>query len=302
MYKSLVVLLILTASGIYTYQASAQIFEPFNVRYMYLPRAAVAQADDPRYDETERGNLQLLETIVRFPVQPSARVLIVPEITYKRYFQSYHRWPDAATAPRDAHHFRVFFKGVIAINDRWNVLALGGVAQGLNRGASPNIGHIFYRVGTGFLRNLRRGRQFGLSALYIQEAKLVLPIVIYKGASANQKWQFDIEGPRAVVERALGKNGRLRYEQKLDNDRISYQDHGERPTDSYSYTHLNLSVGFSQRIRGPVFANVSAGLSPLHLLTPYDGSNRALDGLRLAWRPSLSASIYMSINPNDYVK
>lgn len=202
-----------------------------------------------------------------------------------------------------ADHYRLVLKGVLKVNEIWNILLLGGIAQGLDGGAGAAWDNNYYRFGAGFLKDLKNGNQFGVAVQWISEARIVVPIPVFKGSSKNNKWQYDVEGPRAVVEYGLNENNRIRLEQKFDNDRITYPSGGEGVSGikTYNYTHLNYGIGWSRRIKGPLFFNVSGGLSPLYLTTLYDGNETSVETVRFSWEPAFSASLYVSVNPKDYI-
>lgn len=295
-------ILLVVYLGIFsTKSAYAQIFEPFQGRYIYLPGSKVASTDDDALEGTQRDPLHILETVVRFPVKfGNSGSFIVPDFTYKRYFQTYDSWPSNYSQPVNADHFRLFLKGVVKVSQAWNVLLLGGIAQGLNGGANIAWENNYYRFGAGFLKNLKNGNQFGIAVQWISEARIAVPVPIFKGASRNKKWQFDVEGPRAVVEYGLNENNRLRLEQKFDNDRITFAN-SINDIESYNYTHLNYALGWSGRIKGSLFFNISGSFSPLYLASLHNGSETSIETIRLSWELALSASIYVSINPKDYI-
>lgn len=298
--KSLVLLLMCFGAGSHQ-SLHAQIFEPFQGRYIYLPGSSVASFDDVDFENTQRDPLHILETVVRFPVTiGESGSFVVPDLTYKRYFQTFDQWPEASQQPVNADHYRLVLKGIVRVSEVWDLLLLGGIAQGLNGGTGAVWENNYYRFGAGFLKDLKNGNQFGLALQWISEARIVVPIPVFKGSSPNNKWQFDVEGPRAVVEYELGENNRIRLEQKFDNDRITFTN-SENSIDSYNYTHLNYALGWSRRVKGPVFFNVSGGFSPLYLTTLYDGNETSIETLRFSWEPAFSASIYVSVNPKDYI-
>ncbi len=296
--------LILGISGWLPFNSVAQIFEPFQGRYIYLPASDAVDADDPAFDNTQRDPLHILETVVRFPVKfGGSGSFIIPDLTYKRYFQTFNQWSKSYPQPISADHYRLVLKGILKVNEIWDILLLGGIAQGLDGSAGVSFDNNYYRFGAGFLKDLKNGNQFGLALQWISEARIVVPIPVFKGSSKNNKWQFDIEGPRAVVEYGLNENNRIRLEQKFDNDRITYAsgEEGENGIETYNHTHLNYAFGWSRRIKGPVFFNVSGGLSPLYLTTLYDGSETSIETIRFSLEPAFSASIYISVNPKDYI-
>ncbi|MEO1055075.1 MAG: hypothetical protein AAFX87_30855 [Bacteroidota bacterium] len=283
----------------------AQIFEPFQGRYIYLPGSEVVNPDDQAFNNTQRDPLHILETVVRFPVKfGNSGSFIVPDLTYKRYFQRFDQWPQSYPQPSNADHFRLVLKGIVKVNEAWDILLLGGIAQGLDGGAAATWDNNYYRFGGGFLKDLKNGNQFGIALQWVSEARIVVPIPVFKGSSQNNKWQYDVEGPRAVVEYNLNDNNRIRLEQKFDNDRITYSENnegGQNNIETYNHTHLNYALGWSRRIKGPVFFNLSGGLSPLFLTTLYDGEEVSIETVRFSWEPAFSASIYVSVNPKDYI-
>ncbi|MEM7550223.1 MAG: hypothetical protein AAF363_11130 [Bacteroidota bacterium] len=47
--------------------------------------------------------------------------------------------------------------------------------------------------------------------------------------------------------------------------------------------------------------NVSAGFTPLNIMSIQNSDDSSLETLNLGIQPTISAGIYVSVNPNDYV-
>ncbi|MEO1022189.1 MAG: hypothetical protein AAFW89_06550, partial [Bacteroidota bacterium] len=181
-------------------KCSAQIFEPFAQRFMFIPSSTTEGFDNNSFDRSSRDPLYLHETSIRFPIQfGTSTNLIIPDFAYKRYSQSFNNWPGSFSEPHTSDHFRLVLKGVFPLDNTWNLLLLGGIAQGLNDGATLNFDQNFYRFGAGYLKNLSNGNQFGFALQWISEARLVVPVPVFKGTSRNKLWDFDVEGPRAIA-------------------------------------------------------------------------------------------------------
>ncbi|MEO1023651.1 MAG: hypothetical protein AAFW89_13990, partial [Bacteroidota bacterium] len=104
-----------------------------------------------------------------------------------------------------------------------------------------------------------------------------------------------------IAERSINSLNQIRIEQKLDNDRFFFSDDAEQEATNYGYTHLNYSVGWTRTISGPVKLNVSGGVSPLFLLTLNDGRSTTIETVRFSLEPTFSATLFVSVNPNDYL-
>ena len=279
----------------------AQSFEPLTIRYQSISSTHVASADREAFEDQDRKYLNWVDVNVRYPLWLKNGGLILPEYGYKAFGQSFEQWPQVETEPLTAQLHRLSFKGVFPLNRKWNLLGIGVMSQGLNDGVGFNIDNNFYRFGVGFLINKDSVNLIGASVVFVSEVGLPIPVFIYKGASKSGKWLFNLEAPQlSIVEYNLVRNDtRIRFEQRLDNDRISFSSNVEDTADSYNYTHLNVSMGISQRLFGPVYANGSVGISPLNVLSLYDLDNEVIETIRFDIRPTFSFSLYVSVNPND---
>ena len=283
---------------------NAQIFEPFHLRYQYLPQVEASGADDEAFERVERNSGHLFESSLRYPLMYGKKGgLVLIEYGFKAFIQDYEQWPLIEAEPLNAYHHRLAVKGVIPVNEKWNLLAIGNIAQGINQSVNWDFDQQFYRLGLGFLVQKDPINQIGLSILYVQEINFIVPAFIYKGASKNEKWLFNIEAPQlSVAAYCLSDNTRIRFEQRLDNDRFVFDDAVTQTADNYNAIQLNVSAGISQRIKGPLFFNLSAGITPLNVLMLYENRNETIETISFPVQPTFSAALYMSINPNDYVK
>ena len=282
-------------------RGGAQSFEPLNIRYQSMSSTDVASADEEVFEDQDREYLNWVDVNIRYPFFLKNGGIILTEYNYKNFGQSFEHWPQVETEPLRAQLHRFSFKGVFPINKKWNFLGIGMVSQGLNDGVGFGFDNNVYRVGAGFLINKDSVNAIGVSVVYVSEVGLPIPVFIYKGASKNGKWLFNVEAPQlSIAEYNLVRNStRLRFEQRLDNDQIFFSSNVEDTAESYNYTHLNVSVGISQRLFGPVYANGSIGVSPLNVLTLYDAGNEAIETIRFDIQPTFSFSLYVSVNPND---
>lgn len=283
-----------------TVQLCAQTFEPFSLRYQYIPETGITQPDDGGFTSSRRSASSVWDANLRFPVYRNERgTILLPEYQFKRYDQSFAHWPSAQDEPGNTYYQRLFFKGIFAVNDRWRLLVLGAVSNGWQEGASFQLSNNFYRGGLGFL--IEKGiHQYGFSLLYIEEIQFVVPALVYKGASASGKWQFNIEAPQlSIAEYLLSKNTRLRFVERLDNERFMFRESENHPLHSFNNVNLSLTAGLATRVAGPVFFHASAGASFLNVLALQSERYSVEEGLLLEMSPAFSVGFYMSINPNE---
>ena len=294
--------LTLIAAWLLCHTASAQIFEPFNVRYRYAHPTDVSSSDTEAFEDAERDDFQFIEVMGKFPIIfKNNDALILPELIYKSSDYRFVNWSETLATPDRSQLLRFSLKGVFPLNEKWNLLAIGYASQGNNQGVDWDLSNNVYRGGLGFLVDNQAGNQIGASLLYVSEVNLPVLVFLYKGRSASGRWQFNVEAPQlSIVEYVLSPNSRIRLEQKLDNERYFYGNN-QRPEDSYNVTNLNVALGFSQRLFGPAYVNLSAGLTPLNLLIVYDQDDDALETLTFDVQPTISAGFYISVNPDDYV-
>lgn len=280
--------------------AKAQIFEPFTLRYQNTPGVDVSDTDFPGFENAEATEQQTLEAVFRYPIKFGKKgAFILPELSHKIVGQEFDNWGSVVEEPSTGNITRLFLKGIFPVNDKWSAVGVLGIAQGVNSGVDWDFGNNYYRFGGGFLINNSKGNQIGATVQFIEEVGLPIPAFIFIGASENKKWNYNITLPLlSVIEYNLNDNWRLRFEQRFDNDRFVLDADTES---NYNQSQLNLSFGMSYRLAKPVFLNLQAGITPLNTLTYYNDRTEDIDSVSFEVTPTFGASLYISVDPNDYV-
>ncbi len=280
--------------------AKAQIFEPFTLRYQFTPSTDVSSTDFTGFEDAERTEQQIVEAAFRYPITFGKRnAIILPELSHKIMGQRFNNWGNTVEEPSTGNLTRLFLKGVFPINEKWNILGVAAISQGINSGVDWNLSNSYYRYGAGFLINNSKGNQIGASVQYIEEIGFPAPAFIFIGTTGEGKWNYNVTFPLlSIIEYNLNDNWRLRFEERFDNDRfILDKDAGS----NYNQTMLNLSLGLSYKIAKPVYLNLQAGFTPLNILTYYEDRTNDIDSVNFGIQPTFGASIYISVNPKDYL-
>lgn len=280
--------------------AKAQIFEPFTFRYQYTPSVGVSSTDFEGFENAERTEQHQLEFAFRYPITFGKRnAIILPELSHKTIGQNFDNWGTAVEEPATGNITRLFIKGVFPINDKWNILGVAAISQGVNSGVDWDFGNSYYRFGGGFLINNSVGNQIGATVQFIEEIGFPAPAFVFIGTTGEGKWNYNITFPLlSTIEYNLNESWRLRFEQRFDNDRFVLNNDNDT---NYNQTLLNLSVGMSYKVAKPIFINLQAGITPLNLLTYYEDRNTSIDSVNFEIQPTFGASLYISVNPKDYI-
>ena len=281
----------------------AQYFEPFNLRYRLAPQTELTDSDSEIYEDTRRETFQYAEFMAKFPILiGEKKSVILPELIYKISDFDLSGFPEGIPLPDRSRMTRLSVKSSWVLTRQWSLLAFGYASQGQNRGVNWDFDNLVYRYGTGFLYRRKNGHQVGLSLTYVGESDIYFPSLIYKGKSGDKKWSFNIEAPQlSAIEYNLSENSRLRLEQKLDNEKYFFAENSQTE-EAFFILNLNFGLGYSYRIAGPLFANVSAGLTAMNNLRLQNEEIETVESLSFGMRPTLLVGVYLSLDPDDFVK
>ncbi|WP_010182251.1 hypothetical protein [Aquimarina agarilytica] len=277
----------------------AQIFEPFNLRYQHSSTAKVSKAGFEDFENTERTEQQIVEATFRYPIIFGKRNnIFLPELSHKIVGRQFDNWRSMVVEPATGNLTRLFLKGIFPVSDKWNILGVLAISQGVNSGVSWSFNHNYYRYGAGLVMNNKKGNQIGVSLLMIEELGFPAPAFIFRGTN-GKNWNYSVTFPLlTIIEYNLNKKWRLRFEEHLDNDRFVLNINSRA---NYNQAILNLSIGLSYQLAKPIFMNVQAGLTPLNVLTYYEDKTTDIDTVSFDMQPTFGASIYISVNPKDYI-
>ncbi|MGB6152459.1 MAG: hypothetical protein WBG48_10735 [Pricia sp.] len=164
----------------------AQIFEPFNLRYQFTPSVAVSSADLEGFENAERTEQDITEAQFRYPITFGKRkAIILPELSHKIMGQSFSNWSNSVNKPRTGNLTRLFIKGVFPVDEKWNILGVAAISQGVDSGIDWDSGNSYYRFGSGFLINNEAGNQIGASVQFIEEIGFPAPAFIFIGTTGE---------------------------------------------------------------------------------------------------------------------
>lgn len=272
-----------------------QNFRPVQLNYQYAQGVKVQSTDLGDLDNAERSEQSIFEVILKYPILLNDnKITIIPELTHKVIGQSFNNWGTSLNEPRTANLTRLDINSIFFVNQKWSILAAFTVSQGVNNAVNWDFGNNFYRFGMGFLINNSAGNRIGGAVRYVEELGIPIPLILFYGASANDKWYYNISFPAsATIEYSMNDRWRLRFIERIDNDRFMLD---TTSSNNYNQSQLNVSVGASYGITKSLFFSLQAGLTPLNFLTFYSDKTNELDTINLELQPTIGASLYFNIN------
>jgi hypothetical protein len=277
---------------------SAQQFRPVQINYQYTGKVDVKDSDAEGLEQSERSGQSIMEGIVKYPIVFGKRkASIIPELTYKSIDQSFSHWNASFIRPELAKLTRLSINGVFPVTDRWSLLGAFTISQGVNADVDWNLNNSFYRFGAGFLINNTAGNRIGGALRYVEEIGFPAPLFLFFGTSKNKLWYYNVAFPAiSTVEYTLNESWRLRFLERIDNDRFLLSNSTD---ENYNWSSLNVAIGLSYQIVPSFFFSLQAGLTPINFMTFYSDKQQDLDTVNLGLQPTIGASFYLSFSTNS---
>lgn len=291
--------------GIYlgAFPVLGQSYEPFAIRYGWLPQVQVNEADEDLYESAERQPLHTIDAVLRLPIRIGEQgFVLVPNTSYTRVYQSLDNWAFTGDRPGDASQFGVGLSALWPVSKRVSLIGSIGIDQGTNDGISWSTSNNLYKGGLGFLLNMEEGYKpykMGITLFYTEVLGFPIAVLVYK-RQISEKWSVDFALPNyGIIDYTLGKKTKLRFEERFAAGRFAL---GENENDlaSYNLSRVTLTAGIVQQVKGPVSVQASAGFTIWNRSVLFDEDNGRLDVLLYEIpQPALSIGLMVNVSSDD---
>lgn len=290
-------LLLVTLAG----QTLAQGFVPIQINTYFQPGSTTAEkADHTDYKSLEQARFSMYQVKIKHPFRLGKnKHVLIPEFSYKAYFQDITHWPYDNTTSYDNNQQSLNLTGIFSLHSHWKMMVTKGVMKGYNSDVTWSDADLLSRYGAGVLYTTSSDHTIGLTVVYSQALNFTLPVFIFRSPqSAANRWNYSIAFPRqSTISYALTEKLAIQAKEALINGRYNILKN-EAGVTSIGQTGVHVTMGVQYRVAGPVYASLDGGIAMRNRINLFDHDNVSIDNIEMRLQPAISAHIFVKIK-ND---